>query len=77
MKILFLGLLVLSLPTQAQISIAEGSSNAAVAIASLTDPAKLNQAKSDKVTERARVFAKGLYDAKLLSEEGWKKINSQ
>jgi len=28
-----------------------------------------NQAKSDKVTDRARVFAKELYDAKLLSEE--------
>ena len=37
-------------------------------------PASLNQAKSDKVTERARVFAKELYDAKLLSEEGWRKI---
>jgi len=32
-------------------------------------PASLNRAKSDKVTERARVFAKELYDAKLLSEE--------
>jgi hypothetical protein len=37
-------------------------------------PASLNRAKSDKVTERARVFAKELYDAKLLSEEGWKKV---
>jgi len=37
-------------------------------------PASLNRAKSDKVTERARVFAKELYDAKLLSEEGWKAI---
>jgi len=37
-----------------------------------------NRAKSDKVTERARVFAKELYDAKLLSEEGWKRVeNSQ
>jgi hypothetical protein len=26
------------------------------------------------MTERAKVFAKELYDAKLLSEEGWKKI---
>jgi hypothetical protein len=37
-------------------------------------PASLNRAKSDKVTERAKVFAKELYDAKLLSEEGWGKI---
>ena len=37
-------------------------------------PASLNQAKSDKVTERAKVFAKELYDAKLLSEEGWTKV---
>jgi len=35
-------------------------------------PASLNRAKSDKVTERAKVFAKELYDSKLLSEEGWK-----
>ena len=34
-------------------------------------PAKLNRAKSDKVTERAKVFAKELYEAKLLSKEGW------
>ncbi len=34
-------------------------------------PASLNRAKSDKVTDRAKVFAKELYDAKLLSEEGW------
>lgn len=33
-------------------------------------PASLNRAKSDKVTDRAKVFAKELYDAKLLSEEG-------
>lgn len=38
-------------------------------------PASLNRAKSDKVTERAKVFAKELYDAKLLSEEGWKAID--
>jgi len=38
-------------------------------------PAKLNRAKSDKVTERAKVFAKELYEAKLLSEEGWKNID--
>jgi len=34
-------------------------------------PAMLNRAKSDKVTDRAKVFAKELYEAKLLSEEGW------
>jgi hypothetical protein len=33
-------------------------------------PAALNRAKSDKVTERARVFAKELYEAKLLSNNG-------
>jgi len=38
-------------------------------------PAALNRAKSDKVTERAKVFAKELYDSKLLSEEGWKAID--
>ena len=37
-------------------------------------PASLKRTKSDKVTDRARVFAKELYEAKLLSEEGWKKI---
>jgi len=37
-------------------------------------PASLMRAKSDKVTERAKVFAKELYEAKLLSEEGWKKV---
>ena len=34
----------------------------------------LNRAKSDKLTDRAKVFAKELYDAKLLSEEGWEKV---
>jgi len=38
-------------------------------------PASLIRAKSDKVTERAKVFAKELYEAKLLSEEGWKAID--
>ena len=38
-------------------------------------PASLNRAKSDKVTDRAKVFAKELYDAKLLSEVGWKAID--
>jgi len=37
-------------------------------------PASLNRAKSDKVTERARVFTKELYDAKLLTEESWKRV---
>ena len=33
-------------------------------------PASLNRAKSDKITDRARVFARELYDTGLLSEEG-------
>ena len=37
-------------------------------------PAPLMPAKSDKVTDRAKVFAKELYEAKLLSEKGWKKV---
>ena len=37
-------------------------------------PASLNRAKSDKVTERARVFAKELYEAKLLSETSYTAI---
>jgi hypothetical protein len=40
-------------------------------------PASLNRAKSDKVTERAKVFAKELYEAKLLSGEGWEKLESR
>ena len=39
-------------------------------------PAKLNRAKSDKVPERAKVFAKELYEAKLLSEEGWTRVTN-
>ena len=39
-------------------------------------PASLNRAKSDKVTDRAKVFAKELYDAKLLSEAGWNSVES-
>ena len=39
-------------------------------------PASLNRAKSAKVTERAKVFAKELYEAKLLSEEGWEKVSA-
>jgi hypothetical protein len=38
-------------------------------------PASLNRAKSDKVTDRAKVFAKELYDSKLLSEKGWEKVS--
>jgi len=37
-------------------------------------PVSLIRAKSDKVTDRAKVFAKELYEAKLLSEEGWQKV---
>ena len=40
-------------------------------------PAKLNRSKSDKVTDRAKVFAKELYEAKLLSEEGWEAVRSK
>jgi len=35
-------------------------------------PASLNRVKSNKVTERAKVFAKELYDSKLLSKEAWR-----
>ena len=37
-------------------------------------PASLNRANSNRVTDRAKVFAKELYDAKLLSGEGWTKV---
>jgi len=37
-------------------------------------PASLNRAKSEKVTDRAKIFAKELYEAKLLSDEGWIKV---
>jgi hypothetical protein len=37
-------------------------------------PTSLNRANSDKVTDWAKVFAKELYEANLLSEEGWKMI---
>ena len=39
-------------------------------------PASLKQANSDKATDRAKVFAKELYEAKLLSEEGWQEVKS-
>ena len=38
-------------------------------------PASLNRARSEKVTDRAKVFAKELYEAKLLSEEGWESVS--
>ena len=37
-------------------------------------PASLIRSKSDKVTDRTKIFAKELYDSKLLSEEGWTKV---
>jgi len=37
-------------------------------------PASLNRSKSDKITERARVFAKELYDAKVLSKAGFESV---
>jgi hypothetical protein len=37
-------------------------------------PALLKQAKNEKVTDRAKVFAKELYEAKLLSKEGWGRV---
>ena len=39
-------------------------------------PAKLNRAKSDKITARAEIFARELYDAGLISEDRFKKINA-
>ena len=41
---------------------------------SMTD--RRRQAKSDKVTDRAKVFAKELYDAKLLSESGFERVSA-
>ena len=40
-------------------------------------PASLNRAKSDKITDRARVFARELYDTGLLSEEGLRAVSVQ
>ena len=40
-------------------------------------PASLNRAKSDKITDRARVFAKELYDTGLLSEEGLRAVEQR
>jgi len=39
-------------------------------------PASLNRAKSDKITDRARVFARELYDSGLLSEEGLRGVEA-
>jgi len=36
-----------------------------------------NRAKSDKIGQRQVTFAKELYDARLLSEEGWKSIQNK
>jgi hypothetical protein len=38
-------------------------------------PASLNRSKSDKVTDRARFFARELYDAGLLSEKGLRAVD--
>ena len=37
-------------------------------------PAKLNRSKGAKIGERQKVFAKELHDAKLLSDEGWRRV---
>ena len=39
-------------------------------------PASLNRAKGAKITDRARVFARELYDAGLLSEEGLRAVEA-
>ena len=39
-------------------------------------PASLNRAKSDKITDRAKVFARELYDTGLLSEEGLRGVEA-
>jgi len=52
------------------IELSGAEQKAALAIASLTDPAKLATLKG----ELAKVFAKELYEVKLLSEEGWKRV---
>ena len=40
-------------------------------------PAKINRSKSDKITDRARVFARELYDSGLLSEEGLRTVEQR
>jgi hypothetical protein len=40
-------------------------------------PAWLNRTKSDMVTDRIKVFVKELYEAKLLSEKGFKRLESR
>lgn len=37
-------------------------------------PAKLNRSKGAKIGERQKVFMKELHDAKLLSDEGWRRV---
>jgi hypothetical protein len=37
-------------------------------------PAKLNRTKGAKIGERQRVFGKELHDAKLLSDDGWARL---
>lgn len=39
-------------------------------------PAKLNRAKGAKISERQRVFARELHDARLLSDKGWAAVES-
>ena len=38
-------------------------------------PASLNRSKSDKITDRARVFARELYDAKLISSDCYQRVS--
>jgi len=40
-------------------------------------PAWLSRTKSDMVTDRIKVFVKKLYEAKLLSEKGFKRLESR
>jgi hypothetical protein len=40
-------------------------------------PAKLNRTKGAKIGERQRVFGKELHDAKLLSDEGWARLEGR
>jgi hypothetical protein len=40
-------------------------------------PAKLNRTKGAKIGERQKVFGKELHDAKLLSDEGWARLEGK
>lgn len=40
-------------------------------------PEQMNSAKGNKITDRARVFARELYDAGLLSEEGLRAVEQR